>query len=109
MTIDLFCLLFNWIVYNVMIEERDTSKDKNKLFEAKEFWCHSCQQRFLSHLKAGIDDINCPRCSSDFCEIFTAKNKPNNFSPYQKTIRPKQRRFPRYTAQAVLVALAQYS
>ena len=73
----------------------------------KKYWCHTCQGEFLSHQQPGVDDVVCPKCSNDFCEIYMRKNRPDKFEPYQKPPKSNPRRIPKLTSQIVMMALAQ--
>ena len=78
-----------------------------KVSHKNEYWCHTCQFRFIASLKPGVDEIYCPKCGDDFCEIFTSHSKPNQFEPYQKPPKTHPRKIPKLTSQIVLMALAQ--
>ena len=54
------------------------------------FWCHSCRYQFNANLTPGVDDINCPKCKNDFCEVYTSLTKPHTYQPYQKSLKPKK-------------------
>ena len=43
------------------------------------FWCHSCRYQFNANLTPGVDDINCPKCKNDFCEVYTSLTKPHTY------------------------------
>lgn len=88
-----------------MFEQRDPRNGST----SSQFWCHHCQQQFLSYLRPGIDEVTCPKCEGDFCEMFTSHSQPNHFEPYQKPLRPRVRQLPRITSHAVQLALAQYA
>lgn len=41
-----------------------------KIEEAKKvYWCHSCRAEFTSQARPGKEDIECPCCHHNFCEL----------------------------------------